>query len=87
MTHTSKTPGFSMHASSQSADPLHSSGACSLRILNLYPHQMTGMGDAGNLLVLLRRLAWRNMEAELISFEPGSDAAILGASALAWELK
>ena len=42
-----------------------------LRILQLYPHDMNIYGDNGNALVLQRRAAWHGYDIELLSYNPG----------------
>ncbi|MDR1087908.1 MAG: glutamine amidotransferase [Coriobacteriales bacterium] len=48
-----------------------------LTILNLYPRHMNIYGDAGNLLVVQRRLEWRGIEARIVGFNPGDEVALL----------
>jgi len=47
----------------------------SLTILNLFGHEMSSFGDAGNLLVLRKRCEWRGISVEQIDFEAGSEVA------------
>ena len=42
-----------------------------IRILQLYPHDMNIYGDWGNTLVLKRRLEWHGYRAELLAYNPG----------------
>jgi CobQ-like glutamine amidotransferase family enzyme len=44
-----------------------------LCVAQLYPREMNIYGDHGNLLTLVRRLRWRGLEAEAISYHPGGD--------------
>lgn len=37
-----------------------------LRIVHLYPHEMNIYGDTGNVVVLRRRLEWRDMPVEVV---------------------
>ncbi|MDR1359001.1 MAG: glutamine amidotransferase [Coriobacteriales bacterium] len=48
-----------------------------LTVLNLYPRQMNIYGDAGNLLVVQRRLEWRGITPRLVRFNPGDEVALL----------
>jgi lipid II isoglutaminyl synthase (glutamine-hydrolysing) len=43
-----------------------------LRIGHLYPQQMNLYGDTGNVLVLVKRLAWRGHTVDVIRIDPGS---------------
>lgn len=42
-----------------------------LVILHLFPNHMNAYGDSGNLLVLKRRLEWRNISYRVVSFDIG----------------
>jgi CobQ-like glutamine amidotransferase family enzyme len=42
-----------------------------LRIAHLYPEQMNIYGDRGNILTLMRRCAWRGIDAELMPIGVG----------------
>ncbi len=42
-----------------------------INILHLYPKEMNLYGDHGNVLALLKRCEWRNIEARVYSYEPG----------------
>lgn len=44
-----------------------------LRILHLYPKQLGINGDAGNVLALAERAAWRGVETEVVTHDPGAD--------------
>ncbi len=42
-----------------------------LKILQLYPHDMNIYGDSGNTLVLAQRAKWHGYTVELLSYNPG----------------
>jgi CobQ-like glutamine amidotransferase family enzyme len=42
-----------------------------LSVVHLYPREMDVNGDRGNLLVLLRRMQWRDIQVELTQYRPG----------------
>ncbi len=42
-----------------------------LRVLQLYPHDMNIYGDSGNALVLSQRIKWHGYDAELLSYNQG----------------
>jgi len=43
-----------------------------LNILHLYPKEMNLYGDHGNVLAIKRRAQWRNIEVNVIKYEPGA---------------
>ena len=43
-----------------------------LKILHLYPKEMNLYGDHGNVLALVKRCEWRNIQTEVIAHEPGN---------------
>ena len=42
-----------------------------IKILHLYPREMNLYADHGNVLALKKRCEWRNIETEVIHYEPG----------------
>ena len=42
-----------------------------LTILHLYPNEMNLYGDHGNVLTLKKRCQWRNINVEIVNYEPG----------------
>lgn len=44
-----------------------------LRILQLYPHDMNVYGDWGNALTLKRRAEWHGLDVELLEYNPGDE--------------
>ena len=42
-----------------------------IKILHLYPKEMNLYGDHGNVLAIKRRCEWRNIEVEVVEYEPG----------------
>ncbi len=42
-----------------------------IKILHLYPKEMNLYGDHGNVLAIKRRCEWRNINVEVINYEPG----------------
>lgn len=50
-----------------------------LRIVHLYPAEMNIYGDRGNVITLVKRLEWRDIEAEVVEVGPGDRLDPLGA--------
>lgn len=48
-----------------------------IKILSLYPRELSSYGDTGNLLVLRKRAEWRGMRVEVVDFEPGAPIRLL----------
>lgn len=48
-----------------------------LNIVQLYPNEMNIYGDFGNVQIVKKRVEWFGYDAELSSYEPGSDISIL----------
>ncbi len=44
-----------------------------LRIVHLYPHEMNIYGDTGNVVVLRKRLEWRDLPVEIVPVGVGDD--------------
>ena len=42
-----------------------------IKVLQLYPRDMSIYGDRGNTLTLTKRLGWHGYEVELLSHNPG----------------
>ena len=52
-----------------------------LTIAQLYPQQMNLYGDWGNVLTLKKRIEWRDIEVEVIDYNPGDDFAKIAKTA------
>ena len=52
-----------------------------LTIAQLYPQQMNLYGDWGNVLTLKKRIEWRDIEVEIIDYNPGDDFAKIAKTA------
>jgi CobQ-like glutamine amidotransferase family enzyme len=48
-----------------------------IQIVNLFPELLNLYGDKGNAIALLKRLEWRNIEANIVNFHIGDSIDVL----------
>ncbi|WP_083527781.1 type 1 glutamine amidotransferase [Curtobacterium ammoniigenes] len=52
---------------------MHDSDPEPLRILHLYPRELNLYGDHGNVVTLVRRLAWHGFRSDVVEHHPGGE--------------